>query len=275
MSPSSDAPVKIVVCVKEILDPEIAASVFQVDEKTNKVIPLPGLRFVISPFDLQALELALRIRDARGEAAITLLCLGAETARTMMKNGLSLGADDAVLLIDPVFDNGDSYTTARVLAAAIEKIGHVDLILTGRQAADGDSGVVGCGIAELLGVPAVTFAMGIAVMDGMLVVDRAVGDGCETVEAPMPAVVTVSHEVGSVRHASLRETMKAARKPVMVWTAAALDLAPAEVGALGARCVVERLYVPVNDAECEFIAGDTPEKLAANLIDRLAGASLI
>jgi electron transfer flavoprotein beta subunit len=267
--------VKIVVCVKEILDPEIAPSVFQVDEKKNKVIPLPGSRFVMSPFDMQAVEMALRIRDARGDAAITLLCLGGETARTIIKNGLALGADEAVLLIDPVFDNGDSYTTARVLAAAIAKIGSVDLILTGRQAADRDSGVVGCGIAELLGIPAVTFAMDIAVTDGILVVTRALGDGCETVEAPMPAVVTVSHEVGSVRHASLRETMKVARKPVTVWTAAALGLAPAEVGALGARCVVERLYVPVNDVECEFIAGDTPGELAANLVDRLARATLI
>jgi len=267
--------VKIVVCVKEIPDPDIAASVFRVDETAKKVIALPGLPLVMSPFDLQAVEMALRIRDARGEAAITLVSLGAETARRIVKQGLALGADEAFLLVDPAFDDGDSFTTARVLASAIAKIGGVDLVLTGRQAADGDCGVVGCGIAELLDLPAVTLAADVTVADGVLVVERALGDGSETVEAAMPAVVTISHEAGSVRHASLRETMKAARKPVTVWTAEDLGLGPAQVGARGARRVLERLYVPLSDAACEFIAGATPEDLAANLVDRLAGDRLI
>jgi len=267
--------VKIVACVKEILDPDIASSVFQVDEDARKVVPLPGLRAVMSPFDEQAIEVALRIREALGEGSITLLSLGAETARSILKHGLALGADDAVLLTDPAFDGGDGFTTARALAAAIEKIGDVDLVLTGRQAADGDSGVVGCGIAELLSFPAVTFAMDVTVANGMLVVERSLGDGSETVAAPMPAVVTVSHEVGKVRHASLRETMKAARKPLAVWTAEDLGLRPSDVGAAGARRVLERLYVPVTDVECEYIVGTTAEELAANLFLRLSAARLI
>lgn len=266
---------KIVVCVKEIPDPEIASSIFQVDEKAKKVMPLPGMRFVMSPFDEQAVELALRIRDALGEGSITLLSLGAETTRSIVKHGLSLGADDAVMLVDPVFDDGDSYTTARALAAAIERMGDVDLVLTGRQAADGDSGVVGCGIAEMLGFPAVTFAMDIAVTGGMVVVRRALGESSEIIEAPMPAVVTVSHEVGKVRHASLRETMKAARKPVTAWTAEQLGLGPSDLGARGARRVLERLYVPVNDVQCEYIVGETPEELAGNLVEKLHAARLI
>lgn len=266
---------KIVVCIKEIPDPEIAASVFGVDEKTNRVSALPGMRNVMSPFDAQAIELALRLRDAGVDAAITLLCLGGETARTIVKQGLALGADAAVLLVDEAFDDGDSFTTARALAAAIAKLGNVDLVLTGRQAADGDRGVVGCGVAELLNIPAVTFAAHVTVAGDSLVVERALGDGSEIVEAPMPAVVTVSHEAGTVRHASLRETMKAARKPVTVWTAAELGLAASEVGALGARRVLERLYVPVSDVQCEFIAGATPQELAAKLVDRLAEARLI
>ena len=192
-----------------------------------------------------------------------------------LKHGLALGADEAVLLTDPAFEGGDSFTTARALAAAIEKLGDVDLVLTGRQAADGDSGVVGCGIAELLGFPAVTFAMDVTVADGMLLVERALGDGSETVATPMPAVVTVSHEVGKVRHASLRETMKAARKPVTTWTASDLGLKSSDVGALGARRVLERLYIPLTDIECEYIDGKTPKELAANLVDRLSAARLI
>lgn len=266
---------KIVACVKEIPDPEIAPSVFCVDEQARKVTPLSGTRFVMSPFDEQAVELALRIRDARGEVSIALLSLCTETARATIKHGLSLGADEAFMLVDPAFDDGDSYTTARALASAIEKIGGVDLVLTGRQAADSDAGVVGCGIAELLGYPAVTFAMDIAVADGVLVIDRVLGDSSETVETPMPAVVTVSHEVGKVRYASLRETMKAARKPVTVWTVEDLGLDPSDVGARGARRVLRRLYVPVNDVQCEYIAGETPEELAGNLLERLSTARLI
>jgi electron transfer flavoprotein beta subunit len=117
--------------------------------------------------------------------------------------------------------------------------------------------------------------MDVTVADGMLVVERSLVDGSETVAAPMPAVVTVSHEVGKVRHASLRETMKAARKPVTVWTADDLGLNPSDVGALGARSALERLYVPVTDVECEYIDGTTPEELAANLVLRLSAVRLI
>lgn len=266
---------RIVVCVKEVANPDTAASVFRVDAVTNRAIPLPGMATVISPFDEQAVELALRLRERQGEAQITLVSLGTETARSIVKHGLSLGADDAVLLVDPAFDDGDSWTTARALAAAIARLGTFDLVLAGRQAADGDCGVVGCGIAELLGIPAVTLASDITVEGGALVVERALGDGAETVEAPMPALVTVSHEVGAVRRPSLRETMKAARKPVTVWTAADLGLAPEEVGARGARRVIERLYVPVPDVRCEFIDAPTPREQAAELVERLVAARLI
>ena len=108
-------PLKIVVCVKEIPNPEIASSVFRIDELKMEVAPLAGSRLVMSPFDEQAVELALRIREGLGAGSITLVCLGAETTRSIVKHGLALGADDAVLLIDPAFDHGDSYTTASVL----------------------------------------------------------------------------------------------------------------------------------------------------------------
>lgn len=259
----------ILVCVKEIPDPDIAASLFRVDENAAKVVPVPGLRSVISPFDEQAIEAALRVREAIGTARITLLSMGHESTRGIAKHGLSLGADDAVLLIDPAFEDGDSYTTALTLATAIGKIGAVDLILTGRQAADWDAGVVGAGVAELLRLPAVTFARALEVEDGRVRVERVLADGVETVEAPLPALVTVSHELGAPRRASLRETMRAARKPVTVWSAADLGLAAADIGARGARRVLERLTIPVNDQVCEFIEGETPEALAAALAQRL------
>ncbi|MFO1281892.1 MAG: electron transfer flavoprotein subunit beta/FixA family protein [Burkholderiales bacterium] len=266
---------KIVVCVKEIPDPDVAASVFEVDEAARAVVPVPGLRSVASPFDEQAVEVALRLRDKLGSASISLLTLGEETARAIVKNGLALGADDAYLLVDEAFEGSDATTTARALAAAIRKIGAVDLVLAGRQAADSDAGVVGLGIAEFLGIPAITWAGDVAIEERTVVVERSLGDGSETVAAPLPALVSVSHEVGKVRPASLRETMKAARKPVTVWTAADLGVPSDEIGASGARRVLERLTVPKSDVRCEFLTGDGPEALAAALIERLAAAKLV
>lgn len=265
----------IVVCVKQIPNPEIAQSLFRVDETAKKVVPVSGLSMVISPFDEQAIEAALRIRDALGEARITVLSLGPESARAVIKGALSLGADEGMLLSDPAFEDSDSYATAFALAQAIRKIGSVDLILTGRQAADWDAGIVGCGLAELLDVPAVTFAKDVKVSGGTVRVERVLADGSETVEAPLPAVVTVAHELGKPRYASLRETMKAARKPVTVWTAKDLGLDAGQVGAAGARRTLERLYIPVNDVRCEFIKGGSTEETAATLARRLHEARLI
>ena len=269
---------KIVVCVKQIQNPEIASSVFRVDEEAKRVIPVPGLPPVISPFDEQAVEAALRIRDAAGadsDIEIIVVTIGPKGARTVIKAALALGADHAVLLSDPAFDNGDGYATARTLAATIRTIDGVDLILTGRQAADWDAGVVGAGIAELLGLPAITFARDVRVAGGMVSVERVLEDGIETVEADLPAVVTISNELGTVRHASLRETMRAARKPIRDWTPGDIGLDAARVGSAASRRVLERLYVPINDIECEFIAGDTAAEMAAALVRRLRETDLV
>jgi electron transfer flavoprotein beta subunit len=265
----------IVVCVKQIPNPEIAQSLFRVDEAAKKVVPVAGLAMVISPFDEQAVEAALRIRDKGGEVKITVLSLGADSAKAVIKGALALGADEGVLLCDPAFEDSDSYATAVVLAQAIRKIGSVDLILTGRQAADWDAGIVGCGLAELLDMPAVTFGKDVKVNGNMVRVERVLADGFETVEAPLPAVVTVAHELGKPRYASLRETMKAARKPITTWTAKDLGLEAGQVGAAGARRTLERLYIPVNDVRCEFIKGGSPEETAAVLARRLHEARLI
>ena len=269
---------KIVVCVKQIQDPEIAPSVFRVDEDAKTVIPVPGLSPVISPFDEQAVEAALRIRDAAGEDSgieITVVTIGPKGARTVIKAALALGADNAVLLSDPAFDVSGGYATARTLAETIRTIGDVDLILTGRQAADWDAGVVGAGIAELLGLPAVTFARDVQVANGTVTVERVLEDGIEIVEADLPAVVTISNELGTVRHASLRETMRAAKKPIETWTPGDIGLDEVQVGPAASRRVRERLYIPVNDIECEFIGGDTAAEMAAALARRLRDADLV
>ncbi len=269
-------PVHIIVCIKQILNPDIASTVFRVDEEAKRAISLPGLSPVISPFDAQAVEAAMRIKDTGGDGVkITVMTMGPEGARAVLKTALAMGADEGVLLADAAFEDADATTTARVLAAAIRKAEDADLILTGRQAADGDDGIVGLGIAELLGRPAITFAKDIQSTNGTVRVVRVLEDGFETMEAPLPAVVTVAHEIGMPRYSSLRETMRAAKKPVHAWTATDLSLDPREIGGAGARRVMERLYIPVKTTECEFIDGGTPEATAAKLARRLKEADLI
>ena len=265
----------LAVCIKYIPDPEAAFSMFSIDEQAMKVIPASGLKHVVSPFDEQAVEAALRIREAHPGTRITVITLGNEASRNALKHGLAMGADDGVLLADAVFDDGDSYTTAVALAAAIRKLGTVDLLLTGRQAADGDAGIVGAGMAALLDRPLLTFAMSVAVENNAVRVERVLGDGTEIVEADLPALVTVSNEIGAPRAPSLRETMRAARKPVVTWKAADLGLDASAVGASGARSVRERVFAPSKVVQCEFIEGATPEEQGARLAARLREAKVL
>lgn len=265
----------IAVCIKLVPNPEAAFSMFRIDEQARKVVPAAGLQWVVSPFDEQALEAALRIRDKQPDTRITVVTLGPETARNALKHGLAMGADDGVLLADAGFEDGDAYTTALALAAAVRKLGDIDLVLTGRQAADWDTGAVGAGVAELLGMPVLTFAKEVSVENGAVRVARVLDDGAEVVAAGLPALVTVSNELGEARKPNLRETMRAARKPVVTWAAADLGLAADAIGAAGRRVVRERVFVPVKDNRCEIIEGASPEEQATRLAQRLREAKVI
>ena len=267
---------RILVCLKEIQNPEIAASVFRVDEQRKEVIPLEGLPLVTSPFDEQAIEAALRIRDGGQECQITVLTFGPESAKPVLKRALSMGADDAIHALDTGLEQADSMTVARVLAEVIKRAGAFDLILTGRQAADWDSGIVGCGIAQLLGMPVVTFAKHVEVQGSRVLVERVVDDGSESVESALPCVVTISNELGEPRKASLRETMRAAKKPTKVQTLAEVGV---DAGAMRdqreQRQTRERLFVPQKDTRCDLITGGSAEELARHVISKLSASKLI
>jgi electron transfer flavoprotein beta subunit len=262
----------MIVCVKQILDPETPASAFKVDEAAKKVVPPQGMAPVINPFDAQAVEAALRIRDATGGGKITVISVGPASARDAVKHGLAMGADEGVLIDDPALADADSFVTARVLAAAIRKLGAFDVVFCGRQAADWDMGVVGPGLGELLGVPAVTISKAVQAVDGHLRVERVLMDGFETVELPTPCVVTISNEFGDPRYPQLRQIMLAARKQVAVWTAAELGLSADD---LRSPLHVERLYIPVKESHVELIEGDTVEEQAEMLAKRLREAKII
>lgn len=272
---SSHVAMHIVVCVKQVPNPEVAASQFRIDEAARTIEPVAGVPLVMSPFDEQAVEAALRIREANAGARITVLTLGPESARNVLKHGLAMGADDGVLLSDAAYAGSDGYGTALALSAAIRKLGAVDLVLAGRQAADDDAGVVGIGIAELLGMPAVSYAQDLQIDGGHARVERVLDDGTEIVQAPLPAVVTVSNELGEPRKPNLRETMRAARKPVAVWGVGDLGMDPAQIGVAGAVRVVERVYAPVKESRCELVTGASAAEQAAQLVQRLQAAKVL
>ena len=258
----------MIVCCKQVLDPEAPPATFKVDPATNKVVPPQGVPPVISPFDEQAVEAALRIKDAKG-GKITIISLGTGLLRDVVKKPLSMGADDLVLLEDPAFAEGDSWSTAYALAMAIKKVGKFDLIFCGRQAADSDSGQVGSAIAEILGLPAVTVARKVEILDGKARVERVAADGFDVIEVSLPALITVSNELGAARYPTIKGIMGAKRKEPTLWKPADIGVDPAQVGVAGRRTKLARLFQPVREAKCELVAADTPEEAAVKLALKL------
>jgi len=264
-----------VVCAKQIPDPETPPAAFRIDEAKNEVIPAQGISPVLSQFDGMAAEAALRIVEAAGEGKITVISLGQESAQAAIKQVLAMGADEGILLEDEALQGGDSYTTARTLAAAIEHLGDVDAVFCGRQAADWDMGQVGIGIAELLGWPAAIIGKDVQVDDGNLVVQRVLADGFETVSMPMPAVVTISNEIGDPRYPKLQQIMQAAKKTVTRLGAGDLGLDPSTVGDAGARLKLERLFIPELGGEVEMMEGETAAEQAQALARTLREAKIL
>jgi electron transfer flavoprotein beta subunit len=264
----------IIVCCKQVLDPEAPPSSFKIDAASNKVISPPGIPPVVSPFDEQAVEAALRIKDKSG-GKITVLSLGNDLLRDVIKKPLSMGADELILLEDEAFEGGDSWSTAYALAMAIKKIGEYDLIFCGRQAADWDTGQVGSGIAEILDIPSITVAKKVEIADGKVRVERVVADGFEVIEVMLPALITVSNELGEPRYATLKGIMAAAKKQPIIWKPADIGIDPTQVGASGRRVKLVKLFQPVREAKCEIVGGDSPAEIGANLALKLRGAKVI
>ena len=258
----------MIVCCKQVIDPEAPPASFRVDTSANKVVPPPGVPPVISPFDEQAVEAALRVKDAQG-GKITAITLGTGLLRDVVKKPLSMGADELVLLEDEAFDEGDGWSTANALAMAIKKIGEYDLIFCGRQAADWDTGQVGSGIAEILGLPSVTVAKKVDITDGKARVERVTADGYEVVEVTLPALITVSNELGEARYPTIKGIMAAKRVEPIVWKPADIGADPSQIGAAGRRTKLLRLFQPVREGTCEIIEGESVEEAAVSLAQKL------
>ncbi|MFB3886972.1 MAG: electron transfer flavoprotein subunit beta/FixA family protein [Thermodesulfobacteriota bacterium] len=256
----------IIVCVKQVPDPEIPPAKFKIDPQTKKVIPPAGVPPVISVYDERAVEAACRLKD-KHKGKITVISLGTGKVADVIKHTISMGADDGYVLQDPAFENLDSFGTAYVLSKAIQKIGAYDLVLCGRQAADWGAGQVGSILAEILGIPVVTLACDIEAVDKKLKVKRIVKDGFELLEAPMPSLITVSSELGMPRLPAGMRIMIAARKQIPVWKAQDIGAEPDKAKA---HTEITGLSVPTRKTECEMVAGANPAEAAANLASKIA-----
>ena len=266
--------VNMIVCIKQVIDPEAPPASFKIDPSSNTVVPPSGIPPVISLFDENAVEAALRIKDAQG-GKITAISLGTNLLRDVVKKPLSMGADELILLEDEAFAEGDSWSTAYALAMAIKKIGEYDLIFCGRQAADWDAGQVGSGIAEILGLPSVTLAKKIDITDGKARVERVTADGYEVIEVSLPALITVSNELGEPRYPTIRGIMAAKKKEPVIWKPADIGGEPSQVGAAGRRTKLLKLFQPVREGKCEIIEEESPEEAAVSLALKLREAKIL
>ncbi len=264
----------MIVCVKQVIDPEAPPASFKIDPSSNTVVPPSGIPPVISLFDENAVEAALRIKDAQG-GKITVISLGINLLRDVVKKPLSMGADELILLEDEAFAEGDSWSTAYALALAIKKIGEYDLIFCGRQAADWDVGQVGSGIAEILDLPSVTLAKKIDITDGKAKVERVATDGYEVVEVSLPALITVSNELGEPRYPTIRGIMAAKKKEPVIWKPADIGGEPSQFGAAGRRTKLIKLFQPVREGKCEIIEAESPEEAAVSLALKLREAKIL
>jgi electron transfer flavoprotein beta subunit len=262
----------IVVCVKQVPD----SREIRIDPKNNTLIR-QGVPSIVNFYDMHGLEEALRIKDQLG-ARVTVVTMGPPPAEKGLKECISLGADEAVLVTDRGFAGADTLATSYVLGQAIEKIaetwGPVHLVFCGKQTLDGDTGQVGPGVACRLDMDQLTYVCKVADVNpatNRIRVHRQMEDGVEVAETSMPVLLTVLKELNKIRRASLPGMVKAARYKAVVWTTAdfpAMDRA--KIGLKGSPTIVGKTWVPeLRKANTVKVEGETPEELASVLAGKL------
>jgi len=245
----------LVVCIKQVPDTKNV----RIDPDTHTLVR-QGVESIINPFDLFAVEAALQIKD-RLNARITVLTMGPPQAEEALRDTLSRGADEAVLLSDRAFAGSDTWATSTTLSAAIRKMGDVDLVLCGKQAVDGDTAQVGPEVATLLDIPYATFVKKIEVLeDRALKVTRQTDEGMEIWRLPTPALLTVIKEVGEPRLPSLRHKMRARKAQIPVWGVGDLGLDPGRVGLSGSFTQVVRVFSPPRRGNRVLLHGSCEEQ---------------
>jgi len=260
----------VVVCVKQTPD-----SAAKIAVEGGKVTWDAGL--VLNPWDEYAVEEAIRLKEKHGGKA-TALCLGPESAKEALKTCVAMGCDEAILVTDSALEGSDALATAYVLAQAIQKLGAVDVALFGKQAIDGDTGLVPIAVARRLGWAPLTYTVQISEIDAgakTIKVQRLLEQGKQVVTAKLPAVIGTVKELNEPRYPSFMGIRKAAKANIVIWSAADLGLEAARIGAAGSATRWPGIYPPpAREGTVELIDG-SPEEVAAKLADKLIAEKVI
>lgn len=244
----------IIVCIKQVPN----TTDVRIDPATNTLIR-EGVESVINPFDAYAIEEAVRLKERAG-GKVTVLTMGPPQAETALKEAISLGCDEAVLVSDRKFAGSDTWATSYTLSAAIKKIGDFDIILCGKQASDGDTAQVGPGISAHLDIPQVTYVKKIVeISAGTAKVERMTEEGYDVVETPLPCLLTVVKEINTPRLPSLRGMMKAKSAKPLKWSAEDISALPELLGLDGSPTRVVKIFTPEPRKGGEMLKGDTSD----------------
>lgn len=258
----------IIVCMKQVVD----LRQIRIKGQTREPV-LDGLPLLFGDFDKNALEEAVRIKE-RTKARVTVVAAGSPKLRETIKEALAMGADEAVILTDPAFEGSDAMGSARTLAAAIQKTGPVDLILTGEGSADEYSGQVPSRLAELLGLPQITYVRQLELLDGRLRAVRDLEDCLLAVETELPALVSVTGELNQPRLPPLSAILRSGRKPLKQWALAEIGLEEASVGAVASAVEVLSNLAPQQQRKGVIYDGPVDE-MAAKLVDDLIREGMV
>ncbi|MBI4849137.1 MAG: electron transfer flavoprotein subunit beta/FixA family protein [Nitrospirae bacterium] len=252
----------IIVCIKQVPD----TSEIKINPETNTLMR-EGVPSIINPFDLNAIEAGLQIKEKTG-GKVTVLTMGPPQAETALREAISMGADEAVLLSDRAFAGSDTWATSYTLAQAIRKLG-ADVIFCGKQAIDGDTAQVGPETAEFLGIPHISYIRKVEeVKDTYIRVQRLMDEGYDVVESSLPVLLTVVKELNQPRMPSLKGKMAAKKVEVKKMGKAEIDADENNLGLKGSPTQVKNIFAPQIKAERKLIEG-TPKEQVNALIEEM------
>lgn len=253
-----------IVCIKQVPD----TTEIKIDPETNTLIR-EGVESIINPFDLYAIEEAVRLKEAYG-GKVTAISMGPPQVEKALREAVALGVDEIILLSDRKFAGADSWATSHALSTAIRKVGEFDLIFFGQQAIDGDTGQVGPGVAAFLDLPQVCFVKKVEkAEDGSIKAERLMEDGYDVLTMKTPGVVSVVKDINTPRLPSLRGKRAAKKAELTVWNADDLELDEKEIGLNGSPTQVVKIFSPHHDKEVEKLEDLDPEAAAQKIFDKL------
>ena len=253
---------KYIVCLKQVPETEGV----KINPETGTLMR-EGVKSIINPYDLYALEAALKMRKRYG-GKIIVLSMGPPQVEDALREAISYGADEAILLCDRAFAGADTLATSYTLAQAIKKIGNFDVIFCGKQAIDGETAQVGPELAQRLDIPYTTYIRKIELKDNTILVERVLDDGYQLVQIGLPLLLTVIKEIGEPPLPSIRGKMKAKKTKIIVWTAQDIEADPEKIGLKGSATQVIKIFSPPPRGKKEILTGSL-EQQAKKLKEKL------